>query len=184
MPETFKSTSTTDAEEAGRRDSKCEDIDQSDLDSGPSISDVTEEYDNGYEADVDSAYPDGFEEPGESDKESDRSQHSRFQKAPSLSLVKHFRELRCGRNGVALPRRSVGASSTLKRSHSEDSLTSPDPDLVDDSTSSTPEQRRAKRRITTPVSSTSIAYLTIDDEAMDIDDESPSKSNATNTARS
>lgn len=98
------------------------------------VQDVTDLDDEGYEADIERVYPDGYEEPSETEADDSTSifsvndQESQRHK----NLIRHFKALRCGSRSKASRafdwRTYSRGSLAVKRSHSEDSLTDTDED--------------------------------------------------------
>lgn len=140
---------------------------------GPQIRDVTEEYDDGYEADAERTYPDGFEDP-EGD-EGEASASIAVEEGPSsqADLVKPFRKLRCEQRRSRTSRRhmrNVSGSSTLKRSHSEDSLTDRD-EHTKSGTASPESSRKRPRQSKTPPNQVFFEMVSMppSPNAMDVD---------------
>lgn len=121
----------------------------------PQIDEIKEGSDDGYEADVDQTFPDGFEEPG-ADNDDECSSISAGEEKSSIhdNMVDKFQNLNCDKKpDSAFDVQSDSGrrgNPVLKRSHSEESLTDTEEDAMPDKASASPEYRRIRRRMTHP----------------------------------
>lgn len=151
---------------------------------GPEICELNDEIDQGYDADVEHVYPDGYEDASDADAEIELPNETDIDKEEEkpphqADLVHRFRRLHCERavsaNHQTHSRDNSGGSSALKRSHSQESLTDTEEDVLPDDASpaSTPSQRRTRRRLT-PSRSHTRASTAPSPDRMEIDVEEPS----------
>lgn len=154
------------------------------LSTGPELSELYDEIDLGYDADVEHVFPDGYEDasdtnaetkqPEDPDKDEDEENVPR-----QVDLVHRFRRLNCERQSTAQrkphARNDSGGSSLLKRSHSAESLTDTEDEAVPDNASptSTSSQRRTRKRVVPSRSRAGVSASPSPDH-MDIDIQEPS----------
>lgn len=146
----------------------------------PSIQDVTEEYDEGYEGDAETIYPDSYEDARASDNESTTTTQAEGDVGNHESLIRGLRRLRCGPirigSSASHARNFSEGSSGVKRSHSEESLTDFEDEIPHDGETSTPERKRARTGVTeSPIAfNVTTSMLPRSPDAMEIDSHLPS----------